>query len=85
HDLAISVHDNSDGTLRVEAKLGDAEPVVWTSADTERAPLSVPFRNAYEAGSITVGGDGIVGLRGTKVLTGRPLVAGEFEFKVTNT
>lgn len=84
HDLAISVHDNSDGTLRVEAKLGDAEPVVWTSADAERAPLNVPFRNAYEAGSITVGGDGIVGLRGTKVLTGRPLVAGEFEFKVTN-
>ena len=85
HDLAISVYDNGDGTLRVEAKLGEAEPVVWTSADTERAPLSVPFRNAYEAGSITVGGDGIVGLRGTKVLTGRPLVAGEFEFKVTNT
>lgn len=84
HDLAISVYDNGDGTLRVEAKLGEAEPVVWTSADTERAPLSVPFRNAYEAGSITVGGDGIVGLRGTKVLTGRPLVAGEFEFKVTN-
>lgn len=84
HDLVISVYDNGDGTLRVEAKLGEAEPVVWTSADTERAPLSVPFRNAYEAGSITVGGDGIVGLRGTKVLTGRPLVAGEFEFKVTN-
>ncbi len=84
HDLAISVHDNSDGTLRVEAKLGDAEPVVWTSADAERAPLNVPFRNAYEAGSITVGGDGIVGLKGKKVLTGRPLVAGEFEFKVTN-
>ena len=84
HDLAISVYDNGDGTLRVEAKLGEAEPAVWTSADTERAPVSVPFRNAYEAGSITVGGDGIVGLRGTKVLTGRPLVAGEFEFKVTN-
>ena len=66
HDLAISVYDNGDGTLRVEAKLGEAEPVVWTSADTERAPLSVPFRNAYEAGSITVGGDGIVGLRGTE-------------------
>lgn len=84
HDLAISVYDNGDGTLRVEAKLGDAEPVVWTSADAERAPLNVPFRNAYEAGSITVGGDGIVGLKGKKVLTGRPLVAGEFEFKVTN-
>lgn len=86
HELAFEVSDDGAGTLTVSAKLdGEAKPI-WTNTVTRAAgdAVSVPFANSYDAGSITVGGNGEVALAGTKQLTGRDMAAGEFHFNVTN-
>ena len=83
HTLTFTTADNDNGTLSVTATLDDKEAAVWTSG-AELTPVSVGFANSYSAGSITVGGQGGVALAGTKQLTGRPMVAGEFHFNVTN-
>ncbi len=83
HILTFAVSDNGNGTLSVTVALDGKEAAVWTSG-AELTPVSVGFANSYSAGSITVGGQGGVALTGTKQLTGRPMVAGEFHFNVTN-
>ena len=83
HTLTFTTADNDNGTLSVTATLDGKEAAVWTSG-AELIPVSVGFANSYSAGSITVGGQGGVALAGTKQLTGRPMVAGEFHFNVTN-
>lgn len=83
HTLTFSTADNSNGTLSVTVALDDKEAAVWTSG-ADLTPVSIGFANSYSAGSITVGGQGGVALTGTKQLTGRPMVAGEFHFNVTN-
>lgn len=81
--LTFTTTDNGNGTLSVAVTLDGKEAAVWTSG-AEITPVSVGFTNSYSAGSITVGGQGGVALTGTKQLTGRPMVAGEFHFNVTN-
>lgn len=83
HALTFTTADNGNGTLSVTVTLDGKEAAVWTSG-AEITPVSVGFTNSYSAGSITVGGQGGVALTGTKRLTGRPMVAGEFHFNVTN-
>lgn len=83
HTLTFTTTDNGNGTLSVAVTLDGKEAAVWTSG-AEITPVSVGFTNSYSAGSITVGGQGGVALTGTKQLTGRPMVAGEFHFNVTN-
>lgn len=83
HTLTFTTADNCNGTLSVTVTLDDKEAAVWTSGG-EITSVSVGFTNSYSAGSITVGGRGGVVLTGTKQLTGRPMVAGEFHFNVTN-
>lgn len=83
HTLTFTTADNGNGTLSVAVTLDGKEAAVWTSG-AEITPVSVGFTNSYSAGSITVGGQGGVALTGTKQLTGRPMVAGEFHFNVTN-
>lgn len=83
HTLTFATADNGNGTLSVTVTLDGEKAAVWTSG-SEITPVSVGFTNSYSAGSITVGGQGGVALAGTKQLTGRPMVAGEFHFNVTN-
>lgn len=83
HALKFTTDDNVNGTLSVTVTLDDKEAAVWTSG-AELTPVSIGFTNSYSADSITVGGQGGVALTGTKRLTGRPMVAGEFHFNVTN-
>lgn len=83
HVLTFTTTDNGNGTLSVTVTLDGKEAAVWTSG-AELTPVSVGFTNSYSAGSITVGGQGGVALTGAKQLTGRPMVAGEFHFNVTN-
>lgn len=83
HTLTFTTADNGNGTLSVTVTLDGEKAAVWTS-EGETTPVSVGFTNSYSAGSITVGGQGEVALTGTKQLTGRPMVAGEFHFNVTN-
>lgn len=83
HALKFTTDDNGNGTLSVTVTLDDKEAAVWTSG-AELTPASIGFTNSYSADSITVGGQGGVALTGTKRLTGRPMVAGEFHFNVTN-
>lgn len=83
HALKFTTDDNGNGTLSVTVTLDDKEAAVWTSG-AELTPVSIGFTNSYSADSITVGGQGGVALTGTKRLTGRPMVAGEFHFNVTN-
>ncbi|HJI97425.1 MAG TPA: DUF5979 domain-containing protein [Collinsella intestinalis] len=83
HALTLTTADNGNGALSVAVTLDGKEAAVWTSG-AELTPVSIGFANSYSAGSITVGGQGGVALAGTKQLTGRPMVAGEFHFNVTN-
>lgn len=87
HKLAFRVTDDTEGTLTVAATLDGTEVATWTNTVAARAAtdvVSIPFANSYDAGSITVGGEGDVALTGTKTLTGRDMVAGEFHFNVVN-
>lgn len=87
HKVEFAVSDDGAGTLTVIAKLDGNQAAEWSNTVATRAAgdaVSVPFANSYDAGSITVGGDGEVALTGTKELTGRDMVAGEFHFDVTN-
>ena len=68
YTIKVHVSDMRDGNLKVDAKV--------TNLEGEKVPLdNMQFVNKYEAtGSLT--------LEGTKVLTGRTLEAGQFEFEV---
>lgn len=87
HELAFSVADDSStGTLSVEVKLDGTVVATWSATAARAAgdAVSIPFANSYDAGSVAVGGEDGVALEATKVLTGRPMVAGEFRFNVVN-
>lgn len=87
HTIEFIVEDNGEGRLDVLAKLDGSLAAKWNDSVATRAAtdvVSIPFANSYDAGSVTVGGDGEVALTGTKQLTGRDMVAGEFHFNVTN-
>ena len=88
HKLTFEVSDDGAGTLTVTAKLdGNPDPAaIWTNAVARAMgdAVSIPFVNRYDAGFVTVGGDGDVALAGVKQLIGRDMVAGEFHFNVTN-
>lgn len=91
HKLTFKVTDAGEGVLQVDAYLGevkaDSTPVAtWTSPDASGDPadvVSVEFNNSYNAGTVVVGGTEVP-IVATKTLTGRPQVAGEFTFVVTN-
>ena len=86
HKLTFEVFDDGAGTLEVVANLDDEVAATWTNAATRAMgdAVSIPFVNRYDAGFVTVGGDGDVALAGVKQLIGRDMVAGEFHFNVTN-
>ena len=87
HELEFAVADDTEGTLTVVVKLDGDVVATWSNTIAARSAAevaSIGFENVYDAGQITVGGDGEVDLSGNKILTGRPMVAGEFHFNVTN-
>lgn len=87
HTVEYVVSDMGDGTLQVDAKLDDEIVATYTGTATRAAatPVVVEFDNSYDAGSITVGGEGAdVTLSATKQLANRPLENGEFTFNVAN-
>ncbi|MBQ8381716.1 MAG: VWA domain-containing protein [Clostridia bacterium] len=67
--VTVRVTDNGDGTLIAN--------VITTNGDGTTAPIT--FRNYYDAEEVDVSVDG------TKTLTGRDLVAGEFSFGLYET
>lgn len=74
-------------TTTVENAAGEViETKVATSDKTQTGgKVTVPFENRYNAGSVTLGGEGNVKINATKTLTNRPMVDDEFSFVVTNT
>lgn len=87
HTVEYVVSDMGDGTLQVDAKLDGEIVATYTGTATRAAatPVVVEFANSYDAGSITVGGEGAnVTLSATKQLANRPLENGEFTFNVAN-
>lgn len=85
HAMKFAVSHDGNGTLKVEAYVDGELQQTYTAAAAAamaNAPVVVTFDNAYDAGSVTVGGEGEVPLSATKTLTGRDQVAGEFEFVV---
>ena len=74
-------------TTTVENAAGEViETKVTTSDKTQiGGKVTVPFANSYDAGSVTLGGEGDVKINATKTLTNRPMVDDEFSFVVTNT
>ena len=89
YTVTIAVKDNEDGTITVTTTVaGKGDPKVYTYTSTaakagEQGAV-VPFENSYETDSGYLGGEGAAQLYATKTLTGRDMVAGEFEFTVTN-
>ncbi|WP_329739219.1 Spy0128 family protein [Enorma massiliensis] len=85
-EIAVA-HDATTATLTVTTTVKDAsgdvvgEPVVVTSATTERATASVDFKNSYSASTQTEGGTSAT-VSTAKTLDGRPLEDGEFTFQV---
>lgn len=88
YDVTVHVADNNDGTLTVTTTVaasdGTTTTYTYTTGQTPEAAAVVPFENSYAAGPEYLGGSGSVALEATKTLTGRPAVAGEFGFTVTN-
>lgn len=89
HALKLKVSDAGAGVLKVEAFVDNTATAAatWTSAQNNTTatdtPVRLEFTNSYSA---SMGGDvagGLV-LKGTKIMTGRKLVDGEFGFTVTN-
>ena len=74
-------------TTTVENAAGEViETKVATSDKTQAGgKVTVPFNNSYDAGSVTLGGEGNVKINATKTLTNRPMIDDEFSFIVTNT
>lgn len=87
YNVVISVSDSGSGTLTVETRV-DGELVATYTASAAQTldvqPVTLTFNNSYDAGSITVGGESDVRFDATKTLTGRDMVADEFDFIVTD-
>lgn len=87
YNVVISVSDSGSGTLTVETRV-DGELVATYTASAAQTldvqPVTLTFNNSYDAGSTTVGGESDVRFDATKTLTGRDMVADEFDFIVTD-
>ena len=89
HDATITItvtDTNTDGNYdgNLHASVSYDNSAATTEADQNEAKAAA-FTNTYDAGSITLGGEGSAEIEATKTLTGRPQTAGEFTFVVTNT
>lgn len=87
YNVVISVSDSGSGTLTVETRV-DGELVATYTASAAQTldvqPVTLTFNNSYDSGSTTVGGESDVRFDATKTLTGRDMVADEFDFIVTD-
>ena len=85
YTVTITSSDNGAGVLtvttRVEAEGKDTAEYIYSSNETPMSKASVAFKNSYAA-SGQLGGDGKASIEATKVLNGRPMEAGEFNFVV---
>lgn len=86
----VPTFDAATGVLTVTTTVENAageviETKVATSDKTQAGgKVTVPFNNSYDAGSVTLGGEGNVKINATKTLTNRPMIDDEFSFIVTN-
>lgn len=85
YTVTITSSDNGAGVLtvttRIEAEGKDTAEYIYSSNETSMSKASVAFKNSYAA-SGQLGGDGKASIEATKVLNGRPMEAGEFNFVV---
>lgn len=87
YNVVISVSDSGSGTLTVETRVDDKLVATYTASAAQTLdvqPVILTFNNSYDAGSTTVGGEGEARFDATKTLTGRDMVADEFDFIVTD-
>ncbi|MDO4436490.1 MAG: FctA domain-containing protein [Coriobacteriaceae bacterium] len=79
HGLEFAVSDDAGGTLTVEARLDGEVVATWSDsvATFAASTVTVPFSNSYGDGA-----SASASIKAEKALTGRPLKAGEFTFKV---
>lgn len=74
--LTVTTTVARDGVEVARSEVSTAD-----DATAAPAPVTVAFRNSYEAAG-TLGGEGGVAIDATKTLTGRAAAAGEFSFSV---
>lgn len=87
YTVTINVIDDKQGGLTVETKVtgGSVNKTYTYSNDGgETETAAIPFTNTYEA-SGSLGGNGATSLNATKVINGRDMTEGEFEFTVSAT
>lgn len=87
YNVVISVSDSGSGTLTVETRVDGLLVATYTASAAQTLdvqPVTLTFNNSYDAGSTTVGGESDVRFDTTKTLTGRDMVADEFDFIVTD-
>lgn len=87
YNVVISVSDSGSGTLTVETRVDGLLVATYTASAAQTLdvqPVTLTFNNSYDAGSTTVGGESDVRFDATKTLTGRDMVADEFDFIVTD-
>lgn len=83
--VTIKVKDNKNATLTVTTTVKKGSEVVDTQSVTtggEGQKATVAFENTYNANPTTLGGEGNVKINAKKSLTNRPMVDGEFTFRV---
>ena len=86
YTVEIKTADNSDGTLRVDTYVDGELRATYTATRTRAAavPVTLEFANSYDAGSVSLGGDGEAKISAAKTLTNSQLSEGQFAFKVYN-
>ena len=87
YNVVISVSDSGSGTLTVETRVDGLLVATYTASAAQTLdvqPVTLTFNNSYDAGSTTVGGESDVRFDATKTLTGRDMVADEFDFIVSD-
>ena len=86
--IHISTSDDGSGTLTVSTRITGTDGTDITYEYTqskqkaETGVAQVVFNNTYTSSTNTEGYDASVNLTGTKTLTNRPMVDGEFQFNV---
>ncbi len=87
YEVKIEVLDtDKQGVLTVNTYVDGELKATWTAARTRAAgdPVELVFNNSYDAGTISVGGEGDVKINATKTLVNDELQDGQFTFKVTD-
>ena len=88
YTIQISTSDDGSGTLIVSTRITGTNETDITYEYTqskqkaETGVAQVVFNNTYTSSTNTEGYDASVNLTGTKTLTNRPMVDGEFQFNV---